>query len=174
MSKRFDFGGVNLWASEERGLARPTSETPFSIAILGDFSGRANRGLSEPETVGERRPYLVDRDNLDEVLSKLRPELTLATGSKIPLLFEFSELDDFHPDRLYQNEAFQKLKRLRERLQDPSTFSEVAEQLGILNPLLAAVPAQDKEKNKNKGKNKNKSPDPGARSRPTGFSKSAR
>ena len=127
MSKRFDFGGVNLWASEEPVLARPTSETPFSIAILGDFSGRANRGLSEPQTVGERRPYLVDRDNLDEVLSKLRPELALATESKIPLVFEFSELDDFHPDRLYQNEAFQKLKRLRERLEDPSTFSQVAE-----------------------------------------------
>jgi type VI secretion system protein ImpC len=159
MSKRFDFGGVNLWASEERVLARPTTETPFSIAILGDFSGRANRGLAEPETVGERRPYLVDRDNLDEVLSQLRPELALATESKIPLLFEFSELDDFHPDRLYQNEAFQKLKRLRERLRDPSTFSEVAEQLGILNPLPAAAPAQDQDQDKDKDKDKEKEKD---------------
>src|SRR5215469_17960332 len=141
MSKRFDFGGVNLRASEEPVPARPTSETPFSIAILGDFSGRANRGLSEPQTVGERRPYLVDRDNLDEVLSSLRPELDLATQSKIPLVFQFSELDDFHPDRLYQNQAFQKLKRLRERLADPSTFQEVAEQLGILNPLAATTAA---------------------------------
>jgi type VI secretion system protein ImpC len=152
MSKRFDFGGVNLWASEERVLARPTSETPFTIAILGDFSGRANRGLSEPQTVGERRPHLVDRDNLDEVLSQLQPELALATESKIPLVFEFSELDDFHPDRLYQNEAFQRLKRLRERLEDPSTFTEVAEQLGILSLLPATTPAKVKDKDKDKDK----------------------
>ena len=65
MSKRFDFGGVNFGASDESVGARPVSVTPFSIAILGDFGGRANRGLFESQTVGERRPYLVDRDNLD-------------------------------------------------------------------------------------------------------------
>jgi type VI secretion system protein ImpC len=147
MSKRFDFGGVNLRASnqEESVVGRPASETPFSIAILGDFSGRANRGLFEPQTVGERRPYLVDRDNLDEVLSKLQPELDLASEGKLPLVFEFSELDDFHPDRLYQNQAFEKLKRLREQLADPSTFTAVAGQLGILNPLSPATVAQNKD-----------------------------
>jgi len=139
MSKRFDFGGVHLRATDESGARRPRSETPFSIAILGDFSGRANRGLLEPETVGERRPYRVDRDNFDEVLRKLQPELELPTPSKIPLRFQFSELDDFHPDRLFENPAFQKLKQLRERLEDPSTFKAVAEQLGILTPLPATT-----------------------------------
>jgi type VI secretion system protein ImpC len=131
MSNRFDFGGVNLRANDESAVARPTSETPFCIAILGDFSGRANRGLVEPETIGERRPYLVDRDNFDEVLSKLRPELRLLTDGGNPLVFRFSELDDFHPDRLFENEAFQKLKGLRERVQDSSRFAEIAEELGL-------------------------------------------
>ena len=143
MANRFDFGGVNMRAGEESDAARPTRETPFCIAILGDFSGRANRSLFEPKSVGERHAYLVDRDNFDEVLSKLRPELHLPTESKIPLVFRFSELDDFHPDRLYENKAFQQLKDLRERLQDPSTFKEVAEQLGILQPAPAATPAKD-------------------------------
>ena len=134
MSNRFDFGGVNLRAGEENPVARPTSETPFCIAVLGDFSGRVNRGVVEPKTIAERRPYLVDRDNFDEVLSKLRPELQLPTGSSSPLVFRFSELDDFHPDRLFENEAFQKLKDLRDKLQDPSTFQEVAGQLGVLGP----------------------------------------
>ena len=137
MSNRFDFGGVNLRASEDGAVARPTSETPFCIAILGDFSGRANRGLFEPKTIGDRRPYLVDRDNFDEVLSKLHPELHLPTEDKIPLVFRFSELDDFHPDRLFENAAFQKLKGLRERVQDPSAFADVAEELG-LRPASAA------------------------------------
>ena len=131
MSNRFDFGGVNLRASEESAVARPTSETPFCIAILGDFSGRENRGLIEPKAVGERRPYLVDRDNFDEVLLKLRPELHLPTERGNPLVFRFSELDHFHPDRLFENEAFQKLKALRERVQDPSAFAEIADEVGL-------------------------------------------
>ena len=137
MSNRFDFGGVNLRASEEGAVARPTSETPFCMAILGDFSGRENRGLVEPKAVGERRPYLVDRDNFDEVLSKLRPELHLPTESGNPLVFRFSELDDFHPDRLFENEAFQKLKALRERVQDSSSFAEIADDLGLRPPSAA-------------------------------------
>ena len=131
MSNRFDFGGVNLRASDESAVARPTSQTPFCIAILGDFSGRANRGLVEPKSIGERRPYLVDRDNFDEVLSKLHPELHLTTDGGTPLVFSFSELDDFHPDRLFENKAFQKLKGLRERVQDSSSFAEIAEELGL-------------------------------------------
>ena len=131
MSNRFDFGGVNLRASEASAIARPTSETPFCIAILGDFSGRVNRGLVEPTAIGERRPYLVDRDNFDEVLSKLHAELHLPTEGGNPLVFRFSELDDFHPDRLFENEAFQKLKGLRERVHDPSAFTEVAQELGL-------------------------------------------
>jgi type VI secretion system protein ImpC len=131
MSNRFDFGGVNLRASEESAVAQPTSETPFCIAILGDFSGRENRGLIEPKTVGERRPYSVDRDNFDEVLLRLRPELHLPTERGTPLVFRFSELDDFHPDRLFENEAFQKLKALRERMQDPSAFAEIADEVGL-------------------------------------------
>lgn len=131
MSNRFDFGGVNLRASEESAVARPTSETPFCIAILGDFSGRENRGLIEPKAVGERRPYLVDRDNFDEVLLRLRPELHLPTERRSPLVFRFSELDHFHPDRLFENEAFQKLKALRERVQDSSAFAEIADEFGL-------------------------------------------
>ena len=140
MSNRFDFGGVNLRASEATAVARPASETPFCIAILGDFSGRANKGLIDPKTIGERRPYLVDSDNFDEVMSKLHPELHLPTENQIPLVLRFSELDDFHPDRLFENEAFQKLKGLRERVQDSSAFAKIAEELGLRPAATARVP----------------------------------
>src|SRR5215472_803773 len=133
MSNRFDFGGVNLRASEQPAWARPTSETLFCIAVLGDFTGRANRTICEPSTVGQRRGWQVDRDNFDEVLSRLHPELQFPTQSGIRLIFRFEELEDFHPDRLYNNEAFQKLKSLREQLQDPSRFKEVAKRIGILS-----------------------------------------
>lgn len=132
MSNRFDFGGVSLRASEDRGSARPDSETPFCIAVIGDFSGRSNRHRFEPKTVAECRPRLVDRDNFDEALSKLQPELQLPSEGKTPFVFRFSELDDFHPDRLFANQAFQKLASLRNRVQDSSNFAEVAKELDLV------------------------------------------
>lgn len=140
MSNRFDFGGVSLRASDEGPGSHPTSETPFCIAILGDFSGRASRGIADPKTLGERRPYLVDRDNFDEVLSKLDVELHLPTSGDAPLVFRFSELEDFHPDLLLGNEAFQQLKGLRDRLQDPARFAAVANEVGLL-PERGSVPS---------------------------------
>ena len=131
MPGRFDFGGVNLNAGESSAGARPSSETPFSMAILGDFSGRASRGLADVKTVGERRPILIDRDNFDEVFAGLKVELHLATAEGVPIVLEFSALDDFHPDHLFEHPAFQKLRELRGRLENPSTFARIAEELGV-------------------------------------------
>jgi len=131
MPKRFDFGSVDLTAGESPSNARPLSETPFCVAILGDFSGRGSRKLNDTKTIGERRAHLVDRDNFDQVLSNLKVELHLPTAERVPIVFRFSELDDFHPDRLFEHSAFSKFRELRSRLQNPSTFNEVAEELGL-------------------------------------------
>lgn len=135
MPKRFDFGSVNLTAGEESQDARPSSETPFCIAILGDFSGRANRKLFDPKSISERRAVLVDRDNFDEVLSKFGVEIQLPIGDGGRLRLQFSELEDFHPDRIFERlAAFEKLRSLRSRLRDPSTFNEAAAELGLASP----------------------------------------
>ena len=119
MPKAFDFGGVNLTSGGDSSGARPSSETPFRIAILGDFSGRTHRGISDTKTIAKRRALLIDRDNFDEVLSRIGPELEVAMGDG-SLHLRFSELDDFHPDQIFQQlEAFNKLRELRGRLQDP-------------------------------------------------------
>ena len=140
MPKPFDFGGVNLTAGGDSSNARPSSETPFRIAILGDFSGRANRGVSEAKTISKRCAALVDRDNFDEVLSRTGAEIQLAIGDG-SLHLRFSELDDFHPDRIFQNlAAFSKLRELRGRLSDPSTFQDAARELGPRSPASASEP----------------------------------
>jgi len=132
MPKPFDFGSVNLSAGGDSSGARPSSETPFCIAILGDFSGRANRKLSDSQTIGKRRVVQVDRDNFDEVLAGFGPEIQLPIGESGSLRMRFSELDDFHPDRVFEHlESFGKLRELRARLQDPSTFKQAAEELGL-------------------------------------------
>ena len=134
MPKPFDFGGVNLTTGGDSSNARPTAETPFCIAILGDFSGRANRGISDAKTIGKRRAVLVDRDNFDEVLSRSGAEIQLAIGDG-SLHLRFSDLEDFHPDGIFQHiEAFGKLRELRGRLSDPSTFQDAARELGLRSP----------------------------------------
>ncbi|HEY3974388.1 MAG TPA: type VI secretion system contractile sheath large subunit [Candidatus Sulfotelmatobacter sp.] len=131
MPKPFDFGAINLTTGEDSSRAHPTPETPFCVAILGDFSGRANRRIVNVETIGERRAVLVDRDNFDEVLSRAGVEIRLAMGND-SLQLRFSELDDFHPDRVFQNlEIFGKLRDLRGRLQDSARFREAADELEL-------------------------------------------
>jgi type VI secretion system protein ImpC len=138
MPKPFDFGGVNLTAGAESSGARPSSETPFRIAILGDFSGRANRGIFEANTIAKRSTVLVDRDNFDQVLSRSGAEIQLALADE-SLRLRFSDLEDFHPDRIYQDlEAFRKLRDLRGRLQDPSTFQQAAAELRLRSSISAS------------------------------------
>jgi type VI secretion system protein ImpC len=135
MAKPFDFGGVNLTAGEDSSGGRPAEDTPFCIAILGDFSGRANLGLNDTPAIGKRRAVLVDRDNFDEVLSRAGVEIRLPMGEGNALMLRFSELDDFHPDHLFQSlEIFGKLRDLRGRLQDASTFEAAASELGLRLP----------------------------------------
>jgi len=88
--------------------ARP--DTPFRILVLGDFSGRGNRGEPSPARL---RPYLIDRDNFDEILNRVRPELELG-GHGRGIVLRFRELEDFHPDRIFeQHPSFERLRAER-------------------------------------------------------------
>jgi type VI secretion system ImpB/VipA family protein len=108
-------------------------DTPFCMAILADFSGRGNRGLCETgPSLAARRCIAVDVDNLESLPMKLSCEIHIPFGSKdgphIPL--QFSELSDFHPDRIFDRlEVFQKLKTTRKLMQNPATFAEAASQV---------------------------------------------
>jgi len=130
MPRPFDFGKIELEAGPQtQPAALLESETPFRILILGDLSGRANRGLREIGPALAQRPVLpVDRDNFDDVLGRLQPSIRL--GPHLSLTFH--ELDDFHPDRLYDSlEIFGRLRALRQKLADAATFSSAAAELGL-------------------------------------------
>ena len=115
---------LDVEAGAEPLPAKPESDAPFRILVLGDFSGRGNRG--EP-AAGRLRPYLIDRDNFDQVLGRVRPELELGEHGR-GIVLRFRELEDFHPDRIYAQAAcFGKLRETRRKLGDPATFAEAAE-----------------------------------------------
>jgi type VI secretion system protein ImpC len=134
-------GSVNLTAGAVTAPARPTDETPFRIALLGNFSGHTG----PPRALSTLRPALVDRDNFEEVLARLNVQVRLPGEAGSPLLtLRFRELDDFHPDRLFERlEAFRGLRDLRRRLSDPKTFAAAAAEVrgwaGAAAP--AATPA---------------------------------
>ena len=98
-----------LSSEQAVGQEVPKPETPFRIAVLGDFSGRSNRGLAgSSEEVGRRKPRKIDRESLDGVMAKLEPSLLLPVGPDgATVELSFRSIDDFHPDAISQAvEAF--------------------------------------------------------------------
>jgi len=101
MTGRMDFG-FTFGAPAGGQPAAPRDDGPFRIVVLGDFSAHGFRGLVNPKPLGQRRPQRVDIDNLDAVMRRLAPALTLplqdaATQS---LTLSFNSPDDFHPDQI--------------------------------------------------------------------------
>ncbi len=97
-------------------------EPPFRMLVLSDWSGSVDK-----KDLLQRRPLAIDRDNFDEAMTKLgtRLELEMPGGSVLPL--EFGELDDFHPDKIFQQvPLFTELRDLRRRLLNPDSFNESA------------------------------------------------
>jgi type VI secretion system protein ImpC len=129
MSERFSFGklDVHLTASSGRSEHTPSSDVPFRIALLGDFSGQAGR--ERPRALPARlRPVVVDRDNLETIVEKFGVEAHLQIGaSRQRLVLQFASLEDFHPDQIFARlPLFQRLREARRKLSNPSTFAEAA------------------------------------------------
>src|SRR5262245_5989602 len=120
-------GDINLTAGSPASSARPSEETPFRMLLLANFSGRG-----EAAALAGRRPVLIDRDNFDAVMAKLDVQVRLpaAQPGAAPLVLRFKELDDFHPDRLFERlEMFGALRDLRRRLGNPKTFAAAADEV---------------------------------------------
>jgi type VI secretion system protein ImpC len=65
----------------------------FKILVIGDFSGRFSGDREAPKLT----PRVIDRDNFDDVLKAMKVSLAIQ-GKRI----SFGELEDFHPDRIYE------------------------------------------------------------------------
>lgn len=102
-------------------------EDALRILIMGDFSG-SNKAPERPVELSQRSLMAVDIDSFEEVLARLAPQLTLSLGDpggEVKLLFR--QLEDFHPDALYQRlDLFRTFRELRQRLQHPATFTAAA------------------------------------------------
>jgi len=103
--------------SDAPALEAPGWDTPFRFAILGDFTGRANRGLTESaEEIASRKGKKIDRENFDRVFAALCPQLTLPLkGGDVEL--SFANYDDFGADEIIARvERFEELSSPKERV----------------------------------------------------------
>jgi type VI secretion system protein ImpC len=127
MSYEFRFG--SLGSAPPR--AAKGSEV-FRLAVLGDFSARANRGEVEVgAALAARKPLRVDVDDLDDMLRRLNVQLQLDIGGEEGVVeVGIQSMDHFHPDELYDNlEIFSDLAGLRQRLKNSSTFAKAAKEV---------------------------------------------
>ncbi len=106
-----------------------SKDIPFHILLLGDWSGRENRAhLEQSESVSQL--FEIDRDNFDEVLGKLNVRLDLDGNGQDIISVRFTELDDFHPDKIFEQiSIFSDLRDLRRRLSKSETFEKAANEV---------------------------------------------
>jgi type VI secretion system protein ImpC len=149
-----NFGTMRVAASKP--ATKKTGK--FRIAMLGDFSARANSGkLDTGSALGSRKPLKVDCDNLDATLKKLGVKLRLPLGADGAVVeLAVNSMDDLHPDQLCSNlPIFSELSGLRQRLKTQSTFAKAAKEVqtwaGVKiarpprrKPRSAAIPANGK------------------------------
>ena len=125
----FETLDMNLVSSlgDTRGVAEEGS--PFSILVMGDFSGRASCGVCDSRAaLSSRRLHPVDRDDLEDVMAELgvKLRLPLSDNADDSIEISFAELDDFHPDRLYERlHIFRDIdNKIAQQLQTPSPGNE--------------------------------------------------
>ncbi|MCF6232408.1 MAG: type VI secretion system contractile sheath large subunit [Rhodobacteraceae bacterium] len=102
------------------------------MAIIGDFTGRAARGVLETgEALANRKPILLDPDTAEEVIESFATDLVLPIGKDAAgVAVKLGGLDDLHPDELYENVAlFGELNSLRGQLSSGATAENAAKQL---------------------------------------------
>jgi type VI secretion system protein ImpC len=104
----------------------------FRLALLGDFSGRANAGLLETgDSLARRRPIKADVDTLDDIIARMKLSLDLPLDGEAGMVsVPIGEMDDFHPDQIVDKvELFSELRDLRRNLGTRAGFERAAKQV---------------------------------------------
>jgi len=104
-------------------------DTPFCIALMGAFSDPQAANSASQAPVAKRRFIEIDRDNFEARMAAFNIQLNVnVNGEVIPIAVK--EMDDFHPDELYQKlDSFSQLRSLRRRLKNNKTFAAAAAEI---------------------------------------------
>jgi len=154
--KRVSKNRVSITYDVETNGAVETKELPFVVGVIGDYSGHKQ----DKEDVEDRTFYNVDKDNFDNVMKRVGPELKLKVDntlsdddSEMGVELKFESMKSFEPDAIVgQVDALQKLadtraqlktllskadrsrdleKLLKEVLQSADTINALSSELGL-------------------------------------------
>lgn len=127
--------------TEENG-ATVKKELPFTVGIIGDFTG--NRSPYTTLPLNQKSFIHVTHDNLADVFKQLQPKLQLDLDEKNNPLklnkvnIDFSALDDFKPENIIHNiHELKQLWEIRQQLRelqsqhnyDPSLIEQIRNDL---------------------------------------------
>ena len=107
-------------------------ELPFVMGVLGDFSGNPTEPRKD-DRFADRKFIEIDRDNFDQVMNRLKPELNFRVDnllqnddSEIPVHLEFNGMEDFEPARVAnQIQPLRQLLEIRDQLRRLQTKVEM-------------------------------------------------
>jgi type VI secretion system protein ImpB len=125
---------VHITYDVEIGDAVVKKELPFVMGVMGDFSGNPN---TPPKPLTQRKFVAIDRDNFNDVMKSVSPELNLRVkntlqggDSEMAVKLNFSSLDDFDPGRIVEQiPALKSLQDSRDKLRDLLTTMDQSDDL---------------------------------------------
>lgn len=128
---------VHITYDLETNGAVAEKEIPFVMGVMGDYSGD---NTENKKPLKERKFSQIDRDNLNEVMSKLSPELMLKVentlendGSEMSVNLKFNSMEDFEPHKIIEQVAsLKKLLETRNKLRDLLTKADRSDELESL------------------------------------------
>jgi type VI secretion system protein ImpB len=133
---------VHIKYEVETDGAQIERELPFVVGVMGDFSGNPTAPL---RPFKERKFVQIDRDNFNDVMARIAPELNIRVdnkiaddGSEMAVQLKFKSMDDFEPGQIAEQvPALKKLLDTRNQLRDLITkVDRSAELEGLLERVL--------------------------------------
>ena len=128
---------VHITYDVETEGAMVQRELPFVVGVLGDFSGDPTQPL---RPLGDRKFIQIDRDNFNDVMTRIGPGLNLKVdnkladdGSQMAVDLKFNSIDDFDPGAIVnQVPALKALLDTRNKLRDLMSKADRSEHLETL------------------------------------------
>ncbi len=138
---------VHITYEVETNGAIAEKEIPFVMGVMGDYSGD---NTENKKPLKDRKFSQIDRDNFNEVMSNISPELRLKVentlegdGSEMSVSLDFKSMEDFEPQKIVEKvEPLKKLLDTRNKLRDLLTKADRSEDLeAILEDVLSNTEA---------------------------------
>jgi type VI secretion system protein ImpB len=128
---------VHITYEVETEGAEVLRELPFVVGVIGDFSGDPTQPL---RPLAERKFIQIDRDNFNEVMTRMTPGLNIRVankladdGSEMAVQLKFDSIEDFEPARVAEQvPALKALLDTRNKLRDLMSKVDRSEQLESL------------------------------------------